>query len=320
MDATESNPSGPSSDSTPEVPSDGSEARPMPTTRRRREADDWALVLRAEGFDPRVVRRGGAYHFDVAPEHRDAAQASLEAWRIERAERAARVPLPPPRPTRPMETGVAYALALSMLAFHLGLEANGRRQALIEIGSSQTDKIMAGHFERLLTALTLHSDLPHVLGNTLFGGFFLAVLAPRLGVGVGLLFFVITGALGNLANAFYYGVAHDSIGASTGVFGLVGVLAGFAAWHRQQTAPSGRGAWVALGAGLGILAMLGTGGPRVDVSAHLFGLLAGAVTGGLIAIPMASRPPPRTGIQIAASLVAAGLLFVAWRVAFQVAA
>ena len=37
--------------------------------------------------------------------------------------------------------------------------------------------VLAGELYRTVTALTLHADLPHVAGNALFGGFFLAALA-----------------------------------------------------------------------------------------------------------------------------------------------
>ena len=69
---------------------------------------------------------------------------------------------------------------------------------------------------------------------------------------------------------------------------------------------------MALAAGLGILAMLGTGGPRIDLSSHLFGLAAGALAGLLLAAPLASRPPPRRSTQILAFAASLTLIFVAW--------
>ena len=259
------------------------------STPRKREAEDWALVLTAEGIASQVVRIDAGYSVEVPDDARAAAREILEAWQRERAERARRLAIPAPRGATTFEAASAYACVLALLAFHLWLEGSGRWAAAIELGRSQAALVLDGEIERLATALTLHADLPHVLGNTLFGGFFLAAVAGRLGIGVGLLCFVVTGILGNLANALYYGSAHSSIGASTGVFGLVGVLAGLAAWQRHRTAAPGRGAWVAFAAGLAIVAMLGTGGPRVDFSAHLFGLIAGGGTGLLLAAPFAGR-------------------------------
>jgi membrane associated rhomboid family serine protease len=284
------------------------------TTRRKREAEEWALVLTAEGFRPRVRRESGVFWVQVdESQTRDAARI-IEAWRIERAERSREQarPLPPAPAATPVEICMAYAFALSLLAFHLGLTRSDQHDTIVDLGKSQAALVLAGEGWRVITALTLHADLPHVVGNTLFGGFFLAALAGRLGVGCSVLAFVVSGGLGNLANAVYYGAAHSSIGASTGVFGLVGVLAGLAAWRRHQTAPPGRGAWVAFAAGLAIVAMLGSGGPKVDFSAHLFGLAAGGLTGMLIAIPLAMQPRPGPQAQILSIVLAAILLFGSW--------
>jgi rhomboid protease GluP len=297
-------------------PNDADSDSPTPTTTsRKREAEDWALVLIAEGIQSKVVRTDAGFTIAVPVDDRLAAHEILEAWRRERAERARRLALPVPRGATTFEAAAAYAFALTLLAFHLGLENSGRSLDLQDIGKSQAALVLVGQWWRLITALTLHADLPHVLGNTLFGGFFLAAVAGRLGIGVALLSFVTTGTLGNLANALYYGSAHSSVGASTGVFGLVGVLAGLAAWQRHQTASPGRGAWVAFAAGLAIVAMLGSGGPRVDFSAHLFGLAAGGLTGLLLAAPFAGRPRLTRSGQSLAAMIAIALILLAWRFA-----
>jgi rhomboid protease GluP len=281
-------------------------------TPRKREADDWALVLIAEGIQSQVVRTHLGYTVRVAEADVRGATEILQSWRSERAERARRLALPPAEGATSVEVGLAYACALALLAFHLWLENVDRWSDFVQIGRSQAALVLDGQWWRLVTALTLHADLPHVLGNTLFGGFFLSAVAGRLGIGVAVLCFVTSGTLGNFANALYYGSAHSSIGASTGVFGLVGVLAGLAAWQRHLTAPPGRGAWVAFAAALGIVAMLGSGGPRVDFSAHLFGLAAGAATGLLLAAPFATRPRPTVLAQGLSGAAALALLFLAW--------
>jgi membrane associated rhomboid family serine protease len=290
------------------------------TSARRREAEEWALVLTAEGFEPEVVRCLEGFRVDVAPERIVAARGILSAWQQERTERARRLTPPPVRSATLFEVATAYALALMLLSYHLGLEFSDRYPALLEVGANRASLVLAGEPWRLVTALTLHSDLSHALGNTFFGGFFLVAVAGRLGIGLGLLTFVVTGTLGNLANDLYYGWDHLSIGASTGVFGLVGVLTGMAAWRRHQTAITGRGAWVAIGAGLGIVAMLGTGGPEVDVSAHLFGLIVGALAGLLLAIPLTSRPLPGPRGQTFAFAAALLLIIGAWHRALLVTA
>lgn len=292
---------------------------PLPIARRKREAEEWALVLTAEGFEPSIRSTASGFQIEVASDDdSERAVAILDAYRQERrerrerGERERRLARTAARPTSTFETATAYALALTLLAFHLGLESAGQSEAWVRIGRSQAALVLEGQLWRLVTALTLHADLSHVVGNTLFGGLFLAALAGRTGVGLGVLCFVVTGTLGNLANALYYGAAHSSIGASTGVFGLVGVLAGLAAWQRHQRAVPGRGAWVAFGAGLAIVAMLGSGGPGIDFSAHLFGLAAGGLTGFALAALLARIERPGIWLQLLAGSTALALLAAAW--------
>ncbi|MEZ4281643.1 MAG: rhomboid family intramembrane serine protease [Myxococcota bacterium] len=285
----------------------------LPTTPRKREAEEWALVLQAEGFAVRVVR-GEAGHGVVVPAADvPRALASLAAWQAERA-----VPAPPPEPqstfapASPLEVALVLVGGLALVAFQMGVERAGRLRTIVDLGENQALLVLSGELFRPLTALTLHADLGHAVGNALFGGFFLVALAGRLGLGLAFACFVVTGAFGNLANAVYHGAAHSSIGASTGVFGLVGVLAGLAAWRRHQRAGRRRGAWVALGAGLAIVAMLGGAGPRIDLAAHLFGLGVGSATGLVLAFPLAQRPRPGPWTQALAALASAAALALAW--------
>ena len=59
-------------------------------------------------------------------------------------------------------------------------------------------------------------------------------------------------------------------------------------------------------------ALNGPGGPRVDFSAHLFGLAAGGLTGLLLAIPVAKRPTPGPSGQWLAGGCAGAVLLAAW--------
>jgi hypothetical protein len=94
----------------------------------------------------------------------------------------------------------------------------------------------------------------------------------------------LSGAAGNALNAWFYrGEAHVSIGASTAVFGALGLLVGaefFARLARAET----RSRWqliVPLGAGFALLAFLGVGEEhrRVDYMAHFWGFTAGLALG-----------------------------------------
>ncbi len=141
-----------------------------------------------------------------------------------------------------------------------------------------------GEWWRLTTALTLHADPVHILGNVLIGGVLVHFLCRLLGNGLGWFLILVSGILGNFLNVFLRGYSHNSVGFSTAIFGTIGILAGYQA-VRKRTAAA-REILLPLAAGGGLLALLGTGGQRTDLGAHFFGLLVGIALGAaLIFLP-----------------------------------
>jgi membrane associated rhomboid family serine protease len=76
-----------------------------------------------------------------------------------------------------------------------------------------------------VTALTLHADLAHVLSNALACLVFVTAVAWWLGPGVGTWLVLLAGAGGNALTALVHGPASVSGGASTAIFGALGILA-----------------------------------------------------------------------------------------------
>lgn len=136
-----------------------------------------------------------------------------------------------------------------------------------------------GQWWRLVTGLTLHADPVHVLGNVVIGGIVIHFLCKILGGGLGWLFVVLAGIAGNSVNVYLRSEQHLSVGFSTAVFGAVGVLTGLEL-KRQCSLKS---LILPLGAGAGLLAMLGSSGERTDLGAHLWGLVAGVGIGFVVA-------------------------------------
>jgi len=168
-----------------------------------------------------------------------------------------------------------------------------------------------GEWRRCLTALTLHSDITHLSANVVFGAVFLTMLGRRIGFGPAWLLALLTGALGNICNALYRPLSHDSLGFSTALFGVVGILAALSAVAATGT----RRVLLPLAAGAGILASIGAGDleGRVDYGAHIFGLLAGIVMGAVYGKLPWLRREPSLPWRAACGLCAGGLLFAAWR-------
>jgi membrane associated rhomboid family serine protease len=162
---------------------------------------------------------------------------------------------------------------------------------------------------RPLTALTLHADAAHLLGNALFGSFFGYSVARYLGGGFSWLLILACGALGNLANGYLSGPDHRSIGASTAVFAALGILSAYC-WRRGfPSQASQRERMAPVVAGIGLLAFTGTAGVNTDIGAHLLGFLAG-FGGGLVVARTGF--PQSDKLQLACGVAALGLLVAAW--------
>jgi len=171
-------------------------------------------------------------------------------------------------------------------------------------GRIDGDMLRAGEWWRTITALTLHADLSHLVGNLVFGLFFGLFAGRLLGSGVAWCAIVIAAACGNAINTLLLESAHRAIGASTAVFAALGLIAGYV-WRgklmRQDHWPYRLGPIVG---GFALLMYTGTGSENTDIGAHLMGFLTGLGVGILLA-------PYRHRLQHAQLQITCGTLAVA---------
>jgi len=279
-------------------------------TRDPKLAQDWELVLIAQGLSPRVRRTEDGFLLCVPQEQAGKALAGLSAYERENAAK-----------DREGESigfagmGTGLFVAVLLLVFHFVTVFTSPTLPWFERGGADAERIMHGEFWRAVTALTLHADTVHAISNAFGAALFLGAAAGTLGPGLACVLVLLAGAGGNLANAVLHGSSHISVGASTAIFGAVGILGG-SAMARQRSAQVGRRrAWVPIGAALALLALLGTEGENVDVLAHLFGFLIGAVLGILIAF--ASPAARRRGAQWASGSAALVIIICCWALALR---
>ena len=142
-----------------------------------------------------------------------------------------------------------------------------------------------GEWARALTALMLHGDVVHLVSNLVAGMGFAFFVARFFGAAAGWLLILLSGILGNALNAWvYYPEAHYSIGASTAVFGALGLLTGVGLWVALSEAKQ---AWsvprwfMPVFGGFTLLGLIGVGDGvgLVDVAAHISGFLCGMLLG-----------------------------------------
>jgi membrane associated rhomboid family serine protease len=204
---------------------------------------------------------------------------------------------------------VLYAFVLVLISYCAG-DAVGSRD-WFGIGSLLPSSESGNEVWRVVTALTLHADLGHLLGNLAFGGLFGYFAAQLVGPGTAWLSILIAGALGNWVDSTLMLAGRTTIGASTAVFATLGLVAAYS-W-KQHTAGALRWAhrFAPLIAAVALLAFTGAGGERTDVLAHLTGFASGALVGIGNALPQTRRFFKRIP-QLASGLIAIGIVVGAW--------
>lgn len=278
----------------------------------------WSLVLDARGV-PCCLQNPhpGEWQLLVPPE--ELARAAHEISSYEEHNRSWPPLMPPPRPM--VENTLATLSVLILLAtFHNIVRLDlvlpvGVKPDWLAAGSAQADRILAGDWWRIVTALTLHRDVAHLLGNLCIGGAFVFLLCRELGSGLSWSLILMAGSLGNLVNAWLQPGSHNSVGASTAVFGTVGILAALSSVRYRHTLRQRWGLPVA--AALALLVLLGTEGKNTDLGAHFFGFICGTSIGLVTEMIIARRGHPSPLLNALLAICAGLAVAISWLTALS---
>lgn len=281
-------------------------------SRNRRQCSDRALVLESAHIPYQIVDDGLSSALVVPAGYSAKAAEELRLYEDEN---------PPVRPKQrkrivyqeALPGVIGYVLVVCLVAGMAGYSWFG--SDWLAAGRVDGVLIRDGEWWRTITSLTLHADVQHLIGNLVFGVFYGVFAGRLLGPGVAWLSVLIAAALGNTVNTLLLDMAHRSIGASTAVFAMLGVLSGYV-WRAQLMAQD---RWSTrygpVVGGLMLLMFTGTGGERTDIGAHLLGFACGFGTGIVLTFVGKMPAPQRT--QMAAGSAALGLVAIAWLVALQ---
>ncbi len=168
-----------------------------------------------------------------------------------------------------------YIMGLMVLIHFLGHTYRVHDQIVLQYGSSAL-YILQGETYRAITALFLHADSRHLLGNMAGMILFAAPVISISGFGTGPFILLFSGTIGNLLNAYLHRTAHLSIGASTAIMAAAGLLAAYQFTHKFKPIRLNSLMPVFSGA---ILVGLFSHGERTDVWAHIFGFISGFGSG-----------------------------------------
>jgi rhomboid protease GluP len=276
----------------------------------RRPLERDSLVLTAIDIDNRIDADGVDWCLWVPFAEAMRANAELEKYAQENRPRLA------PRPqVVTIDSGWPGVLCFLLIIWLLpSLEAaatfgwNWRGS-----GEMNAGLVAAGQWWRTITALTLHADLGHLMGNSLFGAVFGIFVGRHLGSGLGWLLILACGAIGNSLDAWIQPDDFRAIGASTATFAAVAIVGAFV-WRRgYYRAIDWRRSVAPIFAAIAMLAFTGLAGENTDVIAHVMGFSAGLCCG----IGAAAFDIRRVGVwrQYLCGIAAIAIVAYAWTMA-----
>lgn len=280
-------------------------------------ASTWLLVLSAAGIPHTVEADGILFKLSVPKSYLLKAEHELAIYHHENQNW-------PPQKEKPDDFTPLFLPFSFLISGILALFYNvtgpwSLQSTWFTLGAGNSTAIIHnGEWFRLVTALTLHADAVHLLGNCFIGAMLLHFLCKTLGNGLGLSSALLASIVGNLVNVMIHGDGHNFVGFSTMVFSIVGLQTALRINTLRNTTRSLLQIVAPFMASLGLLAMLGSSGERTDIGAHFFGLVCGGLFGYFLSKPML-KLRNSIPLQISAFTLSVFLVFFSWWCALDIA-
>lgn len=272
----------------------------------KEEVETFGLVLLSHGIVHQAVREENGWKLRIDPSQAAEAKLLIDRYQEENA-------------PAPFDSGTAFydykrslaggwgALLLAIV--HVYVYFYAETHFLISVHAATAGRILDGDWYRAATALLLHVDIVHLAGNMVGIAILGSAVCSIMGWGVGWLIILSSGIAGNVLNAVVHKAGHSSIGASTAVFGALGILSAWQVLRRARQPGRRLKALIPLGAGLALLGFMGSSA-HTDILAHLFGFISGITIGGLYGATV--KDIPEVKVQAGALVLAVAILMRAW--------
>ena len=267
------------------------------------DANTCLLVLASAGIFCKITGQPDNWTVLVLPEDSEKALVEIESYFRENRETPDREN-EWSRISHNIHTGIGAALGL--LAGHIFMIHHGGISFFAEKYGASAFSILHGESYRAVTALMIHANSIHLIGNMVALALFFTFVCSVQGFGIGSFCMLASGALGNYATALLYRSAHLSVGASTAVFGAVGILISHQTFSSFRVAKQRFRAWLPIGGGLCLLGLFSEG-EHTDILAHLFGLGSGTAIGCIYEC-LVKKPPGSLFQYLSLSLTLAVIL------------
>lgn len=269
-------------------------------------ARTYDLVLKSAGIPGRLLQHGHKWAIAVPSQHRRSALKVISLYLQENPSHQAG---DSPPAFIGHTTWSAFFIAPVLALIHWAIAPGYEHRIFVEQLGADAWRIVSGDLYRCVTALLLHKDWPHVLNNMAGAVLFGTVAASACGWGMGWLMILLSGAFGNLLTALWYRQDHLAIGASTSVFGALGICVALNLWRYARKTHRTWRMWLPLAGGLALLGFLG-GSPHSDLMAHLAGFGCGVLIGGVYG--GFRREPWKGPVQLVAAVVGVAMVVSSW--------
>jgi membrane associated rhomboid family serine protease len=284
---------------------------PLDQTVGAKKAREWSLVLQAKGIPFELIKsESGGYYIYVSGFDKDIANQEIRLYESENYLK----PIHIKKRLQRVNLYYFFAIIGLLILFFIYTVVTGAHIRWIRIGSASTYHILNGQWQRTITALTLHGDIAHLASNMVLGGVAAYGVCRLVGSGLGWLIILLSGVLGNAINVAVRETFHNGIGASTAVFGTVGILSGLQFFARFRL--NARNAWLPFAAGLALLGMLGSD-IHTDVGAHAFGFAAGIGLGALTGLILSKTGDLGKKSQWALAVITVFIVLYSWHLAIK---
>lgn len=276
------------------------------------EIRDLSLVLAAAHIPHSIGCRESSWEI-VVPEDQ-AERALYEIAEYTEENRGWPEQMPAAEEYRPAFRILGLFIVSCLALFHFRTGTWDQQSLWFSAGAGESAAILAdGQYYRLVTALTLHADVLHLLGNCVLGGFLLHYYFQLLGNGIGLAALLATATLANLLNVVVHGPGHHFVGFSTAVFSVIGILSSLN--FRRHSSLGRTRLLMPLMAGSAMLAMVGSSGEHTDLGAHFFGLVIGLAAGYLLGLKPVFLLRSSFRLQFFLAALSLAICFLAWKTA-----
>ncbi|KKK36262.1 membrane protein [Mesobacillus campisalis] len=139
--------------------------------------------------------------------------------------------------------------------------------------------IMEGEIWRLATPIFVHSGFAHLLFNSFSLVLFGPALERMLGKPRFLAVYLISGIAANVATLLLEPPAYVHVGSSGAIFGLFGFYISMAMYQKHMLSREGSQTILTIAAISVVMTFIQ---PNINITAHIFGLIAGFLIGRLL--------------------------------------